>query len=45
MVFLIRFLTLILITYLACKVYEKRKKNAWLIISIYFVITAVIFLL
>lgn len=45
MVFVIRFLALILTTFLTCKVYEKRKRNENLILIIYFAIVAVIFLL
>ena len=45
MTFLIRFLALILITFLTCKTYERRRKNECLTLSIYFAIVAVVFLL
>lgn len=43
--FVIKFLALILITFMTCKTYEKRGKNERLTISIYFAVVAVVFLL
>ena len=43
--FVIKFLALILIRFMTCKKYEKRRKNERLTISIYFAVVAVVFLL
>ena len=45
MEFIIRFFIFVLFTFMVVKIYEKRRRNEIIIESIYFVITAVIFLL
>lgn len=45
MIFIIKFLVFVLITFLACEVYERRRKNEHLILTLYFAIVAVVFLL